>query len=445
MQNGNRAFQLQLTAMPTVDVMFFGGSLRTAPGSSLCGFLRAHSEAGEVKGVVGTVLLPKVPLLRVDLTAVFSGACGRCQERHHDLERWVAESRAPFPADQARAWSEARACDGPLLAYGARPTSLGPDKFDARPVLVEINKQRRVQLLPLPAGIDPLKTEQPPASGNHRRRYERVRTYPGRHLPTSSLRCKPQLPLPFAHSVPRHGRHSPTPRRVSAPPRPPPPPRRLTSTRRSPWRSPAASPHSPTRSLLGRCNAEAAARRRRLLLFPSAFARVRFVSDGCDKPFKSWKALFGHMRCHPERQWRGIKRPPAERDVAASLLMLAGPIPTSPPVGVGKGKKKTKSLPRDEPLQRCVVEHYHYFAASGATTTATSALGGHKRCHWEMACGERMEMQSVGDVVRSGCGGGGGGLTVRWTSTCRRGDDAIAVEQRRRRQLERVAGVEAWY
>ncbi|KAJ8647167.1 hypothetical protein MRB53_000190 [Persea americana] len=30
----------------------------------------------------------------------------------------------------------------------------------------------------------------------------------------------------------------------------------------------------------------------------------------CGKRFWSWKALFGHMRCHPERQWRGINPPP---------------------------------------------------------------------------------------------------------------------------------------
>ncbi|KAM7475214.1 hypothetical protein LguiB_022457 [Lonicera macranthoides] len=29
----------------------------------------------------------------------------------------------------------------------------------------------------------------------------------------------------------------------------------------------------------------------------------------CGKTFWSWKALFGHMRCHPERQWRGINPP----------------------------------------------------------------------------------------------------------------------------------------
>lgn len=64
----------------------------------------------------------------------------------------------------------------------------------------------------------------------------------------------------------------------------------------------------------------------------------------CGKKFWSWKALFGHMRCHPERQWRGINPPPnfrrpaspvkevtsvenvmtvEDHEVAACLLMLA--------------------------------------------------------------------------------------------------------------------------
>lgn len=33
----------------------------------------------------------------------------------------------------------------------------------------------------------------------------------------------------------------------------------------------------------------------------------------CGKRFQSWKALFGHMRCHPSRTWRGC-RPPKEGD-----------------------------------------------------------------------------------------------------------------------------------
>lgn len=44
----------------------------------------------------------------------------------------------------------------------------------------------------------------------------------------------------------------------------------------------------------------------------------------CGKKFWSWKALFGHMRCHPERQWRGIN-PPSNfrRPISPQPLPLA--------------------------------------------------------------------------------------------------------------------------
>ncbi|KAM0942120.1 putative transcription factor C2H2 family [Dioscorea sansibarensis] len=53
----------------------------------------------------------------------------------------------------------------------------------------------------------------------------------------------------------------------------------------------------------------------------------------CGKNFWSRKALYGHMRLHPERAWRGINRPEdghgghvlkKEKDVAASLGRLSG-------------------------------------------------------------------------------------------------------------------------
>lgn len=61
----------------------------------------------------------------------------------------------------------------------------------------------------------------------------------------------------------------------------------------------------------------------------------------CGKQFLSCKALFGHMRCHPEREWRGMHAPPKfrprprsrlpgsmtwspeDREVAACLVLLA--------------------------------------------------------------------------------------------------------------------------
>ncbi|PON78476.1 TFIIH C1-like domain containing protein [Trema orientale] len=84
----------------------------------------------------------------------------------------------------------------------------------------------------------------------------------------------------------------------------------------------------------------------------------------CGKKFWSWKALFGHMRCHPERQWRGINPPPntrpvsppltnsetaqmmagnyeSDREIAACLLLLANGIPSGTATGTADHSTST--------------------------------------------------------------------------------------------------------
>ncbi|KAL6518712.1 hypothetical protein OROHE_017762 [Orobanche hederae] len=38
----------------------------------------------------------------------------------------------------------------------------------------------------------------------------------------------------------------------------------------------------------------------------------------CGKRFPSQKSLYGHMRCHPDREWRGMEPPPIERRMESS-------------------------------------------------------------------------------------------------------------------------------
>lgn len=100
----------------------------------------------------------------------------------------------------------------------------------------------------------------------------------------------------------------------------------------------------------------------------------------CGKKFWSWKALFGHMRCHPERHWRGIN-PPAnvvrrqqeqeqmsqeDHEVAASLLLLAN----------------SNVLESDG----------HKCSICLRVFSTGQALGGHKRCHWDSSSSKSLSV-----------------------------------------------------
>ncbi|KAL1188500.1 Zinc finger protein ZAT2 [Cardamine amara subsp. amara] len=166
----------------------------------------------------------------------------------------------------------------------------------------------------------------------------------------------------------------------------------------------------------------------------------------CGKQFGSSKALFGHMRCHPERQWRGIIPPPnckretyatgmqsssnmdvasveLEEEVVSCLLMLGNVDPTgtrrvderfecggcekvfeshealgehvkgcftitniaedpSPPPHETVDQGKAKRV-------KLVSGMNHRCNICSRVFSSGPALGGHMRCHWEKDQGEK--------------------------------------------------------
>ncbi|KAE8698773.1 hypothetical protein F3Y22_tig00110597pilonHSYRG00819 [Hibiscus syriacus] len=113
----------------------------------------------------------------------------------------------------------------------------------------------------------------------------------------------------------------------------------------------------------------------------------------CGKKFWSWKALFGHMRCHPERQWRGINPPPNhcrpvkptnstealmtedEHEVAASLLMLANSAPAS------ESKCGTSYKPGVQETEIFPINFQFECSSCKRVFGSRQALGGHRASH----------------------------------------------------------------
>lgn len=166
----------------------------------------------------------------------------------------------------------------------------------------------------------------------------------------------------------------------------------------------------------------------------------------CGRQFWSWKALFGHMRCHPERQWRGINPPPNYRgpttaasskqlnqrlpnwvsfmseedhEVASCLLMLSHGTPSSwsserfecggckkvfgshQALGGHRASHKnvkgcfaitnvtedpmmvTTSSDQDHQGKIVTFSGHHKCNICFRVFSSGQALGGHMRCHWE--------------------------------------------------------------
>ncbi|KAK4401316.1 Zinc finger protein ZAT3 [Sesamum angolense] len=123
----------------------------------------------------------------------------------------------------------------------------------------------------------------------------------------------------------------------------------------------------------------------------------------CGKKFWSWKALFGHMRCHPERQWRGINPPPnlvrqhlsastvttteEDHEIATCLLMLANAPAQSPSTCTAVIKAPTEEYCCNSELTGNInnnaVDGDGGFECSSCKKVFGShqALGGHRASH----------------------------------------------------------------
>ncbi|XP_043815437.1 zinc finger protein ZAT3 isoform X2 [Manihot esculenta] len=166
---------------------------------------------------------------------------------------------------------------------------------------------------------------------------------------------------------------------------------------------------------------------------PSA-PKITMPCSECGKKFWSWKALYGHMRCHPERLWRGINPPPHYRrtvspiremgnveeaalnsednEAAACLLMLANSdgattlAETECGGGIGGRDGASRSSFHGQEDLNCRFECSSCKKVFGSH----QALGGHRASHKNVKGCFALNCEMVEDHNGSGgCGGGSDG------------------------------------
>ncbi|XP_009620226.1 uncharacterized protein [Nicotiana tomentosiformis] len=116
----------------------------------------------------------------------------------------------------------------------------------------------------------------------------------------------------------------------------------------------------------------------------------------CGKNFPSMKSLFGHMRCHPERAWRGIQPPVNNKNTclsssvsdeidaktASATATISGDLSKSVPgwsVTAKRGRKPIAEATNDDKEQLDDVVHHLMLLANG--NSLESGLTG-DRCYY---------------------------------------------------------------
>ncbi|URE38831.1 hypothetical protein MUK42_36328 [Musa troglodytarum] len=96
----------------------------------------------------------------------------------------------------------------------------------------------------------------------------------------------------------------------------------------------------------------------------------------CGKSFPSDKSLFGHLRCHPERDYRGVNPPQEARRKSG-----ASPTAKRPSAKRGQQRRKTEQVElANEPGTSDRARRYRCSLCS-KTFSSHQALGGHRASH----------------------------------------------------------------